>query len=157
MKKTRRALSLALALIMALALAACGGSDEPVAVDINALAGDLLAAATFGEDMNEIPAETAPGLYGAPEGTTAVAYGGSGATAEELAVFDCGSAEAAATLVDTLEARNQSRIESYSSYNPNEVPKLESAVILSGGQYVVLIVATDASAAAKIADEALNK
>ena len=155
MKRTTRALALALALTLALGLAACGEPAAP-SVDIDALADELLAAATFGETMNPIPEETAAGLYGAPEGTRAVAYGGTGATAEELAVFDCGSAEAAGALVQTLEQRNQSRIEGYQSYNPAEVPKLESAVILSGGQYVVLIVATDAAAAKDAAAKALG-
>ena len=43
----------------------------------------------------------------------------------------------------SLETRNQTRIEQYSSYNPTEVPKLENALIMSGGQYVVLCVASD--------------
>ena len=72
-----------------------------------------------------------------------MAYAGSGATAEELAVFKCSSEDAATALVSSLETRNQTRIEQYSSYNPAEVPKLESALIMSSGVYVVLCVATD--------------
>ena len=64
--------------------------------------------------------------------------------------------EAAAALVTKLEARNTDRIENYSSYIPSEVPKLEDAVIISGGRYVVLCVADDAAAAQKIVDKALG-
>ena len=65
-------------------------------------------------------------------------------------------ADAAAALVQKLEARNADRIESYSSYIPEEVPKLENAVILSGGRYVVLCVAKDASAVREAAEKALG-
>ena len=80
---------------------------------------------------------------------------GTGATAEELAVFETKDADAAAALVQKLEARNADRIESYSSYIPEEVPKLENAVILSGGRYVVLCVAEDSSAVREAAQKAL--
>ena len=82
-----------LALALCLALAACGG-EEGKTVDINALADDMLAAASFGEPMNALEEDVALGLYGCAEGTSVVAYAGTVATAEELAVFDCGSVEA---------------------------------------------------------------
>ena len=81
---------------------------------------------------------------------------GTGATAEELAVFETADAEAAAALVTKLEARNADRIENYSSYIPSEVPKLEDAVIISGGRYVVLCVAEDASGVREAAQKALG-
>ena len=64
--------------------------------------------------------------------------------------------EAAAALVTKLEARNADRIENYSSYIPSEVPKLEDAVIISGGRYVVLCVAEDASGVREAAQKALG-
>ena len=94
MKRTSRAICIALALVLALSLAACG-SDANKDVDINALADELLNSATFGETMNPLESSVALGLYACAEGTEAVAYAGTGATAEEVAVFNCGSAEAA--------------------------------------------------------------
>ena len=52
--------------------------------------------------------------------------------------------------------RNSDRIESYSTYIPAEVPKLEDAVMISGGRYVVLCVAQDASAVRELAQKALG-
>ena len=68
-----------------------------------------------------------------------------------------GSAEAAEALKASLEQRNEVRISQYADYDPEEVPKLENALIISGGQYVVLLVAQDQSGAAKIAADALAK
>lgn len=70
--------------------------------------------------------------------------------------FETKDADAAAALVKKLETRNADRIENYSSYIPAEVPKLENAVILSGGRYVVLCVAEDASAVREAAEKALG-
>ena len=153
MKKAKRIAALALALCAALALAGCGGKAEPI--DVDGLAQEIVGAATFGEPMNALDSSVALGLYSAPDGSVVCAFAGTGATAEEAAVFNTGSAENAAALVESLRQRNQTRIDQYASYNPAEVPKLESAVILSGGPYVVLIVAQDASAAECIAKDAL--
>ena len=155
MKKLTRAGVLVLALALCLSLAACGG-EESKTIDINALAEELVNAATFGEPMNALDSSVALGLYGCAEGTSVCAYAGTGATAEEVAVFDCGSSDAAAALVSSLTQRNETRISQYSSYNPTEVPKLESAVIMQGGQYGVLIVAADNSAARTIAENQLG-
>ena len=92
MKATRIA-ALVLALAMVFALAGCGEAAEPI--DVSALGQQLVDAAGFGEPMNALDGAVALGLYGAPEGTTVAAWAGTGATAEEVAVFDCGSAEAA--------------------------------------------------------------
>ena len=154
MKLTRIA-ALILALAMVFALAGCG-SEEKEPVDINALGQQLVEAAAFGEPMNALDSAVALGLYGAQEGTSVAAWAGTGATAEEVAVFDCGSAEAAEALVKTLEQRNEVRASQYADYDPEEVPKIENAVLVSGGQYVVLVVAQDPGSAASIASEALN-
>ena len=126
MKKRITAALLALCLV--LPLAACGQAAEPE-LDIDAFGEELYAAGKFGETLYAL---------------------------EELAVFETADAEAAAALVTKLEARNADRIENYSSYIPSEVPKLEDAVIISGGRYVVLCVAEDASGVREAAQKALG-
>ena len=63
MKKLTRAGVLVLALALCLSLAACGG-EESKTIDINALAEELVNAATFGEPMNALDSSVALGLYG---------------------------------------------------------------------------------------------
>ena len=67
MKRTSRAICIALALVLALSLAACG-SDANKDVDINALADELLNSATFGETMNPLESSVVLGLYACAEG-----------------------------------------------------------------------------------------
>ena len=134
-----------LALCLVLPLAACGQGGE-LELNIDEL----------GEELYALDESVAQGLYGTDADTRCWVRAGTGATAEELAVFETKDADAAAALVQKLEARNADRIESYSSYIPEEVPKLENAVILSGGRYVVLCVAKDASAVREAAEKALG-
>ena len=49
-----------------------------------------------------------------------------------------------------FETRVADQKESFQSYNANEVPKLDDAVIISGGKYVVLVVSGDSAKAKEI-------
>ncbi len=153
MKKKITAAALALALI--LALTACGQPKEPE-LNIDEFGEQLYAAGTFGEQLYSLDEAVAQGLYGVDADTRCWVRAGSGATAEELAVFEAKDAAAAASLAEKLQARNSERLADYADYLPAEVPKLENAVIISGGRYVVLCVATDASAVKELAEKTLG-
>lgn len=144
-----------LVLCLVLPLAACGQGGE-LELNIDELGEELYSVGTFGEELYALDESVAQGLYGTDADTRCWVRAGTGATAEELAVFETKDADAAAALVKKLETRNADRIENYSSYIPAEVPKLENAVILSGGRYVVLCVAKDASAVREAAEKALG-
>lgn len=155
MVRIKKAAAALLAAALVFALAACGQGKEPE-LNIDEFGQELYAAGTFGEELYALDESVAQGLYGVDAQTRCWVRAGSGATAEELAVFETENAESAAVLVGKLQARNTDRIESYSSYIPGEVPKLENAVIISGGRYVVLCVATDASAVKELAEKTLG-
>lgn len=155
MVRIKKAAAALLAAALVFALAACGQGKEPE-LNIDEFGQELYAAGTFGEELYALDESVAQGFYGVDAQTRCWVRAGSGATAEELAVFETEDAESAAALVGKLQARNTDRIESYSSYIPGEVPKLENAVIISGGRYVVLCVATDASAVKELAEKTLG-
>ncbi|MCM1466770.1 MAG: DUF4358 domain-containing protein [Alistipes sp.] len=67
--------------------------------------------------------------------------GGSGATAEFLAIFETADETAAAALKEKCEAYVTKQVQSYADYMPAEVDKLNHAVIKSSGSYVILCVA----------------
>ncbi len=153
MKKSLAAALLAVSLVFV--LAGCGQEKEPE-LNIDEFGEELYAAGTFGETLYALDESVAQGLYGIDSDTRCWVRAGTGATAEELAVFETKDADAASALVGKLQARNEDRIENYSDYIPAEVPKLENAVIISGGRYVVLCVATDVSAVRELAEKALG-
>lgn len=152
---TKRITAALLALCLALALAACGKGSEPE-LNIDELGEELYAAGDLRRDALSAGRIRGPGALRHGCGHPLLGARRLGATAEELAVFETKDADAAAALAKKLETRNADRIENYSSYIPAEVPKLENAVILSGGRYVVLCVAEDASAVREAAEKALG-
>lgn len=77
---------------------------------------------------------------------------GSGAFADEAAVFVMRSEDAAEALMEALQKRVDARLVDYKDYKPEECGKLESAVIKSNGKYVLYAVSSDNDKAEEIFD-----
>lgn len=115
---------------------------------------DLLTAELpFEDNMQAIP-DGAPSLYGIfdADGYTgdSVLYVSSAATPEEIAVFEVDPAFSAAQLTELAEARIANQKDMYSSYAPEQVPKLDSAVIRSCGNFVIVCICADNAKAASL-------
>ena len=72
----------------------------------------------------------------------------------KIAVFEAVDGDAAKAVQEGMQARLSSQISDYGDYRPQEVPKLESAVVKTSGNYVVLCVSADNDAAADLIEEA---
>ena len=80
----------------------------------------------------------------------------SGATAEEILVFQAVDQEAMHALKKAIEARIEDQKRVYVSYAPEEVIYLKGAVLEERGDYLVYCVAADAVSARKMIEEALR-
>ncbi len=147
MKKTWLAASMA-----ALLLTSCSGNTAKD-VDIEALAQEIVQTVAFDDTLEEIDDSMIPMLYDIDGYTDAVLYKGSGATAEEIALFKMGSVSDAETAYKGAEAHIQSQVEAYESYMPDEVTRLEDAVVRQDGTYVSVVVSADSEAAEKLLED----
>ena len=77
----------------------------------------------------------------------------SGASADEVAVFKVKDKENVEDMLEVVRERKQELYDSFVDYVPEEINKIENAVIGSSGNYVYFIVCAD-KAAAKTAVEA---
>ena len=139
-------------------LASCGEQNADIQVDINALAEALDTGITYQDPLEKLDSDMIGMLYSV-DGLVeeSVVYMGSGATAEEIAVFACNDADTAKNEVKPIvEEHVDAQIESFRDYVPGEVTKLEQAVIRQTGSYVVLSVSNDPDGANKILDEYLK-
>ena len=127
-----------------------GGKDEVRTVDISSAAQALAVEITFEDEIAPIDDEAVRYLYDLPDGVKAAVYSSSGATAEELALFDAGDESTAKAVLSVAREHIQSQLESFKNYNPDETDKLEKAVVKQFGQYVALCVTSDAGAAAAV-------
>ena len=153
------AVSIILAAVMILGLfSGCGAEDKkPLEIDIGAVAEELLSGVEFDDTLAELDSEAVKYLYGTGDDISAAVYMGSGATAEEIAVFEAPDEAGGEALLATVEKHIADQIESYRNYVPTEVSRLEDALVVREGRYVIVCVAKDTNAARRIMDAAFGK
>lgn len=128
------------------------GENQGDSGDLNAVAEDLLKNAGFADELNQADAAVVEKLYGISNAKEAVVYISSGATAEEIALFSFETEADAEQAQELAEARIQEQKESFESYIPEEVKKLDNAVIRRSGSRLGVCVADG-----KAAEEILSK
>ena len=149
MKKRIAALTAALCLL----LAGCGAkSDQPYTADS---VKTLLDAGIFSETLETVDKDIICALYGieADTVTDCTAYLSTGATAEELVLFTLAEETDADTVKAACEKRVADQKAAYESYGPDEVTKLDGAVISVRENTVLLVVGSDPAAVGAAADK----
>jgi hypothetical protein len=145
---------LSVCLLVLLMLNGCG-KKSAAAVDLQAFSSDMLGGGAFAEQLTEVEADIGLSFYQITETDCkqAMFWFSSGATAEELVLFEASDSEAAARIRSAAENRIETQKKAFESYAPAEVPKLEQAVIYVRGNYVIVYVANDYDAADAIRDK----
>ncbi len=77
-------------------------------------------------------------------------YSNSNATAEDVAVIKVNDESYVADVKKAIEERVAEQKASFESYNAAEVPKLDDAVIVTSGKYIVFVVSGDSAKAKDI-------
>ena len=147
-----------LALILLLALCACGSSEETASdspLDVHQVAADIVATGAFTDVTTENTNGQALSVYGLAEDTVLdySVYFSSMATPEEVAVFEVSSPEQASTVMDACKARQSTQVQNYETYAPDQVEKLNNAIIANVGDVVYYIVTNDPDAVKSVLKE----
>lgn len=151
----KKAIALIVAACMLLLLTACGGGKARD-VDLDALAKDLAASGAFTMDISQyaMNADLAAPTYGFDAGDVekSVFYFISG-TGEEIFLAKAASEDAAEKLEGLCADRVTAQKASLENYAPDAIPRLDNAVTVRQGLYVVFVVAEDSAAAKTIVDK----
>ena len=147
----KKGIAIALLAAILLCFAACG--EKTYSIDTEALGAALNEAGIFLDTLAELPAGMLPNFYSVAENVTAVLYRGTGATAEEITIFDALDADSAATVAETAQKRLTELAGVYDQYNATEAARLRNAICLRRGRYVVVCVCNDNAAEQKIIDQ----
>ncbi|MDY5711759.1 MAG: DUF4358 domain-containing protein [Oscillospiraceae bacterium] len=151
MKKTV-AFLLAIVCLAAL-LTGCGGSKKTM--EPRAFVDDVLANANFTDSLNQLSDDIVAQYYGVDSAdyTSAIAYGGTAATAEQIAVFEAKDSAAAERILSALQTFVAEKVEAYKSYGPAAAMSLENAPVKIIGNCVVAVVCADSDSALKVVDQ----
>ncbi|HIZ19646.1 MAG TPA: DUF4358 domain-containing protein [Firmicutes bacterium] len=138
-------------LTAALLLAGCQDGAKDITIDVAALADDLKATVPFEDELAEPSESAVSNIYDIDAADIAAKkiYVGSGATAEEIAVFEGTDEEAAGRIKAAVDQRIADQRSAFEDYNPGEQEKLSDPVIVTAGKYVILCVSNDNGAAEK--------
>lgn len=148
----RKRLSILLiAALLVFTLCACGSSEEVTSeskLDVHQVAADIVATGAFTDVTTENTNGQALSVYGLSEDTVLdySVYFSSMATPEEVAVFEVSSPEQASAVMDACTARRVSQVQSYETYAPDQIEKLNNAIIANVGNIVYYIVTKDSEA-----------
>lgn len=137
-------------------LGGCGSKN--IEFNVSDLGNELATSVDYDDELMPLDIEMASMLLNIADIdiVESAIYEGSGATAEEIIVLKCSSEQETAKAKKMMEERIEEQKESFEDYVPTEIPKLESAVIKTGGVYAVLSVSGDSDGAAKIVDRYLK-
>lgn len=151
MKKTV-AFLLAIVCLAAL-LTGCGGSKKTM--EPRAFVDDVLANANFTDSLNQLSDDVVAQYYGVDSAdyTSAIAYGGTAATAEQIAVFEAKDSASAERILSALQTFVAEKVEAYKSYGPAAAMSLENAPVKIIGNCVVAVVCADSDSALKVVDQ----
>ena len=138
--------------------AAASSEAEPEGVSPAEITGKIMDTLTFEDEMMEISSDIIERQYDVDMSTVASAsvyVVSSGALADEVAVFRANSEADVAAIQAALEARVQTVMDRFVDYLPDEVPKIEGAIVKTDGLYALMVIHDDAAEAETIFDESL--
>ena len=124
-------------------LSGCGGSE----IDMTEAANSLLTGVTFAEELQPTSENISLRRLGLNEADveSCIAYASTNAVVDEFAIVK-------ATNPEGVESSIDSQIQTYQSYAPDEVAKLNNAIVQVSGDYVIYVVSSDNTAAQSVVD-----
>ena len=137
-----------------LCLTACGKGGKNVEVDVEALASALQSETVTSDTLTQAAPEMFSSIYfvESDQMEAGAAYLSSGATCE-VAVIQSKDASHTKEVEKLFENRVTNQSNLYASYAPEEVTRLDAAIIKSAGSYTVLCVCDDTDKAEEILKE----
>lgn len=156
MKKKNIFLKLVAICSMASVLLLGCGSSSPVSVDTAALTTSLTSDISYDNELSELSEDDITNYVTVEDGVKGVMYMSSGSTAEEVAVFTAPDEAAASTMKNNVQEFLNDQKTSFEDYIPEEAQRIDDAVLVVKGNYVILCVSGDSDKAQEIIDNAFK-
>lgn len=149
----KRSFILLAALFSLLLAAGCSGKDKKAEWNLTEVTNRLRNEIEYTDSLDTMDSSLMGYLFSdidPADVSEQIIYISTGSTAEEIAAFKAVDEAAAGRIEEGLRLRVESQTESFTDYVPEEVKRLEDAVIARNGLSVVLSVSGDPDTAKKI-------
>lgn len=152
MNKVKKYVARVLMLVIALAAFTGCSKEKDVEIDIKSMAENMKNEVGFKDEMSLLEAGMFEYLYEIDESLIKdkVVYVSTGATAEEIAIFEAVDKDAAEEIKNGVSQRIEDQKESFESYIPEEMVKLNNPVLEVKGKYVILCISDNNDKAKEI-------
>ena len=141
-----------------LLLTSCGG-DSQKTMDMTAFSESVLSSVEYDDELISLSDKVAGNYYDLEidglEGYV-IFVSSTSATTNELAVFHCADSSALEATKSAVEARMKDQREAYENYIPDELLRLDNALVKTSGNYLLFSVSDDNETVEKLFDEALK-
>lgn len=127
--------------------------DKDITIDINKISKDIMENIKFEDELNKVDKDTVAKLYDINNATSQLVYMSSGATAEEIAIFEFKDKEECKIALEKANKRIEEQKQNFKDYMPKEMKKLENAIIKNKNKYLIVCITNNQGEIEKI----LNK
>lgn len=122
-------------------------NKKGIEIDAQKTGDSLVQKIEFKDQLTQIDSDIAKDIYEINfEKVKATAFIGSGATSEELVIFEAESKDKAKQILTLAKKHIEEQKQDYESYNPKEIKKLDNAIVIQKDKYVIICVTEDVSA-----------
>lgn len=128
-------------------------NKREILININDLADDIIKNIKFEDELNLTNKLVVEKLYNIDNYLNEVVYMSSGATAEEIAIFEFENDEDCTQAVNKAKIRIENQLENFKDYMPKEVKKLNNAILINKNEYLIVCITNDY----RKAEELINK
>ncbi len=152
----KKVFAVLLTAVICLCLFGCDNGKTSANYDANIIADTYNSHLSFSEQLEKSTADALYSIYGIDASlcTDAAFYTNSGAVADEIAVFNCVDDTALEEVNNAITAHVEYLVEGYSSYGPDQVPKIKKYSVITKGNTVAFCICENPDSAAEIFETA---
>lgn len=127
--------------------------DKNIKIDINKISKDIMENIKFEDELNKMDNDTVAKLYDINDATSQLVYMSSGATAEEIAIFEFKDKYECKIALEKANNRIEEQKQNFKDYMPKEMKKLENAIIKNKNKYLIVCVTNNQEKIEEILDK----
>ena len=145
-----------ISLFVAMMLCVVGCAGQVKEIDESALAEQLVSEIEYDSKLTQVDDFMVSLYVTMEEDTTGIMYMSNGATAEAVAVFTAPDEDTAVTMKDNVQFYLNDQETAFEDYMPDEAKRIQDAVLVQKGKYVILCVTGDTQKAETIIEDAFK-